>query len=69
MFFKKKEKEMKKLLAPVSGKLIAIEKVNDPVFAQKMMGLDLQSNRQVNSFMPWQKEKSVQYFQVTMRMG
>ena len=38
MFFKKKEKEMKKLLAPVSGKLIAIEKVNDPVFAQKMMG-------------------------------
>ena len=38
MFFKKKEKEMKKLLAPVSGKLIAIEKVSDPVFAQKMMG-------------------------------
>lgn len=35
MFFKKKEKN---LLAPVSGKTIEIEKVNDPVFAQKMMG-------------------------------
>lgn len=69
MFFKKKEKEMKKLLAPVSGKLIAIEKVNDPVFAQKMMGDGFAIDRQVNSFMPWQMEKSVQYFQVTMRMG
>lgn len=36
MFFKKKEK--KQLLAPTSGKIIEIEKVNDPVFAQKMMG-------------------------------
>ena len=32
--FNKKED----FLAPISGELIAIEKVNDPVFAQKMMG-------------------------------
>lgn len=36
MFFKKKES--KQLLAVTSGKIIEIENVNDPVFAQKMMG-------------------------------
>lgn len=34
--FKKKEKT--NIVAPVSGKLIELEKVNDPVFSQKMMG-------------------------------
>lgn len=35
MFFKKKKIE---IYAPVSGELINIEKVNDPVFANKMFG-------------------------------
>ena len=34
--FKKKEKT--NIVAPVYGKLIELEKVNDPVFAKKMMG-------------------------------
>lgn len=34
--FKKKEKT--NIVAPVSGKLIELEKVKDPVFAKKMMG-------------------------------
>lgn len=34
--FKKKEKT--NIVAPVSGELIELEKVNDPVFSQKMMG-------------------------------
>ena len=33
--FKKKEKT--NIVAPVSGKLIELEKVKDPVFAKKMM--------------------------------
>lgn len=35
-FFKKKEPF--KVVAPAKGKLINLEKVSDPVFAQKMMG-------------------------------
>lgn len=34
--FKKKEKI--NVVAPISGKLIELEKVKDPVFAKKMMG-------------------------------
>lgn len=37
-FMKKKGKEANCLLAPVSGKIIPLEAVADPVFAQKMMG-------------------------------
>lgn len=37
MFFKRK-KANKDLVAPTTGKLIKMEEVNDPVFAEKMMG-------------------------------
>jgi len=41
LFGLKKEKEVKKdetIFAPLSGKMIALEEVPDPVFSQKMMG-------------------------------
>lgn len=38
MFSLFKKKETKALTAPLSGKLVALSTVSDPVFAQKMMG-------------------------------
>lgn len=37
-FLKRNRKEEFSIVAPVSGKLIRLEDVNDPVFSQKMMG-------------------------------
>lgn len=36
--FKKKQKQATKIYAPVDGVLLPLEEVEDPVFAQKMMG-------------------------------
>ncbi|MEG2330513.1 PTS sugar transporter subunit IIA [Anaerorhabdus sp.] len=36
--FKKKEEKREELVAPITGKLIPIEEVSDPVFSEKMMG-------------------------------
>ena len=38
LFKKKKEEEQKQLVAYISGKVIPIEQVNDPTFAEKMLG-------------------------------
>lgn len=38
MFFKKKKKVIEEIVNPIEGEIIAIEKVNDPMFSQKMLG-------------------------------
>lgn len=38
LFKKNKEKEQLEIFAPLNGEIVALEKVPDPVFSQKMMG-------------------------------
>lgn len=50
MFFNFKKNKSKELKAPCSGEIIKIEEVNDPVFAQKMMGDGFAIKTTANTF-------------------
>lgn len=58
--FKKKDNKMI-LGAPVKGKAVPLSEVNDPTFAEEMLGKEWQSFRQKERFMLRQMARSVWY--------